>query len=73
MSAASITDNPGNTLLDDGKVIARGGQGLSLAYLTAYPNPDADDKLAMCPARSTRRGACRPTPRTPTMPATAAS
>jgi hypothetical protein len=53
MSAASITDNEGNALLaGDGAVIARAGEGLSLALLTAYPpprEPDDDDKLDEAP------------------------
>jgi hypothetical protein len=50
MSAASITDNPGNTLLDaTGKVLARAGEGLSLAYLTSYPDPGAGDRLDTAP------------------------
>ena len=50
MSAASVTDNPGNTLLDaTGNVLARAGAGLSLAFLTSYPDPGADDKLDTAP------------------------
>ena len=37
MSAALITDYPGNVLRDDGDVIARAGQGLSLADLHRVP------------------------------------
>jgi hypothetical protein len=58
MSAASITDNPGNALLDGrGGTIAAAGGGLSLAFLTAYPDPKGDDKLdeAPKPADAARR------------------
>jgi hypothetical protein len=58
MSAASITDNPGNTLLDGrGHTIAAAGSGLSLAFLTAYPDANGDDKLdeAPNPADAARR------------------
>jgi hypothetical protein len=50
MSAASITDNPGNALLDGaGSVLATAGHGLSLAFLTSYPNPSDADKLDEAP------------------------
>ena len=50
MSAASITDNPGNTLIDaTGKVLARAGEGLSLAFLTSYPGASEGDKLDTAP------------------------
>ena len=43
MSAASITDNPGNTLVRfDGAIVARAGHGLSLAYLETYPVETGD-------------------------------
>jgi hypothetical protein len=53
MSAASITDHDGNVLLaGDNTVIARAGEGLSLALLSAYPpprTPDGGDKLDEAP------------------------
>ena len=52
MSAASITDHRGNTLLGrDGSVLARAGEGLSLEYLGRYPTgtPDARDRLDTAP------------------------
>jgi hypothetical protein len=50
MSAASMTDNPGNRLLDgSGGVLATAGHGLSLAFLTTYPNPGDGDKLDEAP------------------------
>src|SRR4051794_5099340 len=46
MSPASITDNPGNVLVDGrGTTLATAGAELNLAYLTTYPNPSGDDKL----------------------------
>jgi len=45
MSAASLTDNPGNTLeRKSGSVVARAGAGLSLALLSTY-RVEAGDRL----------------------------
>jgi hypothetical protein len=43
MSAASITDAPGNALTrSDGTVLARAGEGLSLDFLSAYDATEGD-------------------------------